>query len=133
MVISAACSSDDEPSASSSSNTTVATPTTVAAADLAPIASHVTDLLVANDWAGLRTMFNAAMAAGQSEEGLETGWKTIVDMYGAYKSHGVATSLGVVNGESTWQTPITFGSKAMAVRVSFDAAGKVAALNILEA
>ena len=131
FVVGAACGSDG--SSAPKGNAVATTAATVAAADLAPSAVRVTELLVANDWPRLREQFNPSMLAGQSEDGLKTGWATIVEMYGKYSSHGDPTRIGMINGESVWETPITFGTHRMKIRVTFDASGQVAGLNILEA
>lgn len=94
------------------------------------LAKSVIEDLAHARWAAVGSRFDATMRDRLSEDGLAEAWAHIVELAGAYESHGDTDA--VRTGDfTTTNTPLTFESGVFVARITFRDDQTIAGLYIL--
>lgn len=129
-ILTGGCSGgEDDGGASADAGTTAPS---VDPAALGTRAAELTDQLGRNEWAAMRTGFDATMTQALSEDGLATAWAQVVGEKGAYTSRGEPVQVTLDGDVAVFDTPMQFEGGPMKSRISFNAEGEIAGLFILE-
>jgi Protein of unknown function (DUF3887) len=90
-------------------------------------AKEVVNMLVAEDFEGVRANFNETMKQGLSAEQMREVWRRAIAYHGAYKSQGEARN-GQQDGYDVYIIRCEMGNSPMEVVVAYDGDGKIGGL-----
>ncbi len=94
------------------------------------LAETVIDDLAHARWAEVVARFDATVAQGLGEEGLETAWSQVIASAGAYESHGEVVATRAAKMTVT-NTPLAFEAGDFVARITFRDDRSIAGLFIL--